>query len=525
VRGTDPLVLAAVAGLGLLTLVLVFAGNGNLGLALAPLALTLVVLLAVRAPLRHSMLVLGVLCLTLENPTEIPASGLWRSPLYTVGALLLAHMNLTIPVPALFFSGLDLALVFLTVIWVVRRTTASSLDMRGRFPAAPPLRTAALLCIASILFVWAHGLLREGADFRSSLWQVFRVIYLPCVFLLCCAAIRGPADSRKFGIALVVAALIRALLAAYLRNLYPSELVMPHATVHADSMLFSDAFLLVLVVLFERPSPRNVLVALGTLPILTWGMIANNRRLVWVELLAGLVVLYFITPFTRLKRRIVQGVVLSLPLLAIYAVAGWSSRAPVFAPVRTIRSVVDSEYDRSTLWRDWENYNLFYTVRTHPVAGTGFGHGYTEVVKLPNISDDYELYRFAPHNSILGLLAYTGLIGFAGMWLFIPLGVFFAVRSYRFSTTPRDRSTALATVGILVAYLVHCYGDMGLGTWASVFTIAPALALVAKQAVATGAWPIRPRRHASGTAAGHRLATQVGAHSGVRTDVPVRMFD
>ena len=100
-----------------------------------------------------TMLVLGVLCLTLENPTEIPAAGLWRSPLYTVGALLLAHMNLSIPVPALFFSGLDLALVFLAVIWVVRRTTASELDMSGRFPAAPPLRTAALLCIASIFFV------------------------------------------------------------------------------------------------------------------------------------------------------------------------------------------------------------------------------------------------------------------------------------------------------------------------------------------------------------------------------------
>jgi len=519
-RGTDPLVLAAVAGLGLLTLVLVIAGNGNVGLALAPLLLTLVVLLAVRTPLRDSMLVLGVLCLTLENPTEIPAAGLWRSPLYTVGALLLAHMNLTIPVPALFFSGLDLALVLFTVIWLVRRTTASDLDMRGHVPAAPPLRTAALLCIASIFFVWGHGLLRDGADFRSSLWQVFRVIYLPCVFLLYCAGIRGPADSRKFGIALVVAALIRALLAAYLRHLYPSELLMPHATVHADSMLFADAFLLLLVVFFERPSPRNLVVLLGTLPILTWGMIANSRRLVWVELIAGLIVLYFITPFTRLKKRIAQSIVLSLPLLAIYVVVGWNSRAPAFAPVRTIRSVMDSDYDRSTLWRDWENYNLFYTVRTHPLMGTGFGHGYTEVVKLPNISGVYELYRFAPHNSILGLLAYMGLIGFAGMWLFIPLGVFFAVRSYRFSTTPRDRSTALATVGILVAYLVHCYGDMGLGTWASVFTVAPALALVAKQAVATGAWPLRTGPSPSLPAAEHPLSTQVD----VRTEPPVRIL-
>src|SRR2546429_5769268 len=55
-----------------------------------------------------------------------------------------------------------------------------------------------------------------------------------------------------------VAALIRALLAAYLRHLFPSEQLMPHATVHADSMLFADAFLLVLVVFFERSEERRV---------------------------------------------------------------------------------------------------------------------------------------------------------------------------------------------------------------------------------------------------------------------------
>jgi hypothetical protein len=490
---TDPLVLVAVAGLGLLTLALSIVGNGNLGLALAPLALTLLVLLAARAPLRHSLLVLGVLCLTLENPGEIPASGLWHSPLYVLGALLLAHLNLTIPVKALFFSGLDLALVLLALTWVVRRMKASEIDVRGHVPPAPPLRTAALLCIATILVVWGYGLLREGSDFRFSLWQVFKVIYLPSVFLLFCAGIRGPSDSRAFGIALVAAALIRASLAAYLRHLFPSEQLMPHATVHADSMLFADAFLLVLVVFFERPSVRNALLAAGTLPILTWGMIANNRRLVWVELLAGLLVLYFVTPFTPLKRRIARTVAISLPVLALYVVVGWSSGSRLFAPVRTIRSVMDSASDSSTRWRDLENYNLFSTVRGHPLLGTGFGHGYSEVIKLPDISEGFELYRFAPHNSILGLLAFSGAIGFLGIWLFIPLGVFFAVRSYRFSTAPGDRTTALATVGILVAYLVHCYGDMGLGTWTSVFTVAPALALVAKQAVANGAWPLRQR--------------------------------
>jgi hypothetical protein len=258
--------------------------------------------------------------------------------------------------------------------------------------------------------------------------------------------------------------------------------------------LFAAAFLLVLVVYFEKPGRKNLLLALGTLPILTLGMIANNRRLAWVELGIGLLVLYVITPFTRLKKRISQAVVVSIPLLLVYVAAGWSSSSKVFAPVHTIRSVVDAKADASTFWRDLENYNLYVTIRAHPLIGSGLGHGYTEAIQLPSIASAYALYRFAPHNSILGLFAYAGGIGFIGLWLIIPLGMFLAMRSYRFATTARDRSIALTVVGILIAYEVHCYGDMGLGTWVSVFLVAPALALAGKLAVATGAWPSRMRQ-------------------------------
>jgi hypothetical protein len=213
-----------------------------------------------------------------------------------------------------------------------------------------------------------------------------------------------------------------------------------------------------------------------------------------VELGIGLLVLYFITPFTRLKKRITQAVVISVPVMLIYLAAGWSSSAKIFAPVHTIRSVIDPHADASTFWRDLENYNLYVTIRSNPVLGSGLGHGYIEAIHLPSIANAYALYRFAPHNSILGLFAYAGGLGFAGLWLIIPLGMFFAFRSYRFATTREQRIVALTSVGILLAYELHCYGDMGLGTWASVFLVAPALALTGKLAVATGAWPSRPPR-------------------------------
>ena len=490
----DPVVLAAVAGLGLLTLVLVIAGDGNLGMALAPLIVAILALAAFRMPLRHSLLALGFLCLILESPSEVPANGLWQSPLYPVGELVLQHLNKVIPVKALFFSGLDVALVLLAIVWVFRRMTGSPLDMRGRIPPAAPLRTTALLSIAAIFLVWGYGLLRAGADVRFSLWQVNRVIYLPCIFLLCCAAARGPSDARAFGTALVAAALVRALLAAYLRHLFPSTEEMPHATTHADSMLFADAFLLVLIALFEQRNRRNLIVALSTLPVLTVGMIANNRRLVWIELLSAFTFLCFIIPSSRFKKTLTRIVAFSLPVLALYVAIGWNRSSFPFQPIHSIQSAMDSSKDKSALWRDLENYDLYYTVKQNPVLGTGFGHGYEEVVRLPDISRSFELYRFAPHNSVLGLLAFAGYVGFSAIWLIFPLGVFFAVRSYRFSTVPRDRITALTALATLIVFVVHCYGDLGFGTATFLFTVAPALALIAKQATATGAWPLSRRR-------------------------------
>jgi hypothetical protein len=485
--------LAWILGLGLLCFTMILLSNGNLAIAVAPLALALVVLAATKAALRHSLLVLAFLCLTLENPSEAFANAKWKSPLATLGALLLAHLKVTIPSEALFFSGLDLALVLLAVIWVVRRMGRSQVDLRGHIPPAPPLRRAALISLAAIGVVWLFGMVQTGFSFSDSLWQIFRVVYLPCVFLLFCAALRGPADARALGIALVCAALLRAAIAIYLRQVFPSTEELPHATTHADSMLFADAFLLVLVLFFNQPSLRNGALAAATLPLLTCGMIANNRRLVWVELGVALLALYFITPMTKLKRKLARGLVLSTPLFLLYLAVGWNSGSGVFAPARTLRSVMDSQSDTSTLWRDLENYNLYYTFRQNPVLGAGFGHPYIEVVQLPTIADYYTIYRYAPHNSILGLLTYAGVIGFAAIWLIQPLGIFFAVRSLDASRAPRDRTIALVTIGVLVVYMLHCYGDMGLGTWTSVFTVGAALALTAKLAVAVGAWPLRPR--------------------------------
>jgi hypothetical protein len=487
-----PGVLLLFLALGAFTVFCVVAGDGDLIIALTPAMLFAAGYAAWKVPLRWSLLATTFLAVTLENPSDAPACGQWKSAFYDVGAVLLVHLNVTFPYKALLFSGLDVILVYLFVIAAVRAVKRSSIDgppIKGR---VGPIGWFALLSLAGIAWVWVYGVARGGADVASSFWQVQRVVYLPLLVFLSQLAFRDVSDAAALGVVLLCAACIKAALAVYIRETVPppaGETTLQYATTHADSMLFAVAFCLVLTLLIHGVGRRRRFIALTVLPLLIAGMVANGRRLAWVELAAGLAVLAGVTRWSNAKRRFVRGAIASAPLFLAYLAAGWNSGTGVFRPVHTIRSVVDSKADPSTMWRDLENYNLFYTLRHNAIFGTGYGHGYDEVVYLPDISNSYSLYRFLPHNSILGLWAYAGLVGFTLLWTVFAIGIFLAARAYRHSHTPLDRTVAMMALETIVVYLVYCYGDLGLGTWTGVFTTAPALAVASRLAVATGAWP------------------------------------
>jgi hypothetical protein len=404
---------------------------------------------------------------------------------------MLAHLNLSFTNKALVFSGMDIALALLFVVSMVRRVTGSKVDGRTMRPARP-MGVSAWVCIGGAFWIWTYGFLRGDFDVASSLWQVQRVVYLPVVYFLFQSAFRGCRDAKTLAKVILAAACVKAALAIYIRRTVappPGLAMLEYATTHADSMLFSVATCLVVAPLFEQYSRRRVLIALAVVPLVFAGIVANTRRLAWVEVGIGLMALFFASGWTRLKRRVTRTVVLLSPVIFVYTAAGWDSQGGLFRPVQILQSVVDSKADPSTEWRDWENYDLFYTLRQTPILGTGYGHGFIEHVKLPDVSRVYALERFIPHNSILGLWAYGGLIGFGALWMMLVVGGYLGARAHRFATTPDERTASVVVPAVLAIYLAHCYGDMGLGTWTSIFIVAPTLAIAAKLAVSTGGWP------------------------------------
>jgi O-antigen ligase len=489
-------VIGALALAGALALLCTIAEDAGLALIVVPVTYLLIVFAMSRVPLRLSMLGLMAAALILPDQSDAP-SDKFVPPFHGIGSVLFTHLNAvdrSLGLGWASFSGMDLLLVAALLIALSRRLSRSKIDRTDQVATPRPLVRLAHLALLSTAWVWALGMVR-GVDFGMSLWQLNRVMYLPIIFLLFHIGLRGPKDLGAALKVVLFAGVYKSLLALYV----VATIVLPPdpqtgstrpawALSHQDSILFAVSFVSVLAVLMERAVPRRQLKFYAALlPVLAAGTWANNRRMAWVQIALVFLTVYFISN-NPIKRKLNRALYVIAPIIALYLLAGWSSNGRIFKPVRMLRSVVDPQSDSSTNWRELENFDIIMTFRMNPVFGSGYGHGYEEVIQLPAV--DYSLERYAPHNSLLGLWAYCGLVGYATLTLLWVVGVYFALRTYYGSKDPRLRAAALVSFGTVLIYLVQCWGDLGLGTWNGIFTVAPALAFGGKLATAAGEWVV-----------------------------------
>ena len=485
-------VLVAVA-----TLAAIWLGDGDAALALTPALLTLLVAAISAFPLRIPLFVLLALAWLVESPIENFANHLAVPPWAMIGEVLWGKLNRAVPsMQWLVFSGFDVLLVVFAAVIVYRHRARSRLDRTGWVDTPRPLGWMALLTLAALAWIALFGL-ATGGSFRFTLWQVIKFLYLPIVFLLMREGLRDASDGLVAGKILLAVGAVRAVTAIVLRQMFPSTWAMPHATTHPDSVLFATCIGIAIAVCLEWPTRRNLKASVLLVPLLLWAMFANNRRLVWAEVFVIALFFVWVTRWTATKRFVVKVAALSLLPLAVYAAAGWNSQAAAFFPVRTLRSMLDAQTDNSTRWREQENFNLVHTFTLSPLVGSGFGHPFVERVEMDDISTLYDVEPYVPHNAVLGIWAFGGVLGFSLLWLAFPTGLFFTVLAYRRARTGAERVLALGAAGAQIAYLLQGYGDLGFGSWGSVFTVACAYAVVGKLCVENGAW--RDRRPAEVT--------------------------
>lgn len=491
-------------------LMMVFIGelaqDAYVGVFLTILAYITMAYAMFRVPLRISILLLIFLALTLQDPTDSTAAPDFQPPLAGTGAILFAHLNAVNRkvVPSwVSFSLMDLFLVTLLAIAFLRRAGASKMDSAQRIATPRPLIKLAYISLIGTAFAWMSGLAR-GGDMGKSLWQLNRVMYLPVIFILCHLGLRGPKDLGALLRVLLVSSIYKSLLAAYIVftiKVPPNPLTGSTRPVlaisHQDSILFAMGFVTALGLILERVGGRRwaIRLALGMIPLLAVGTWANNRRIAWVQVAAvGITVFLLTSDKNPVKRKIMRSMYVVIPTIIAYVGLGWNRGSKLFKPVQMMRSVVDAKSDGSSFWRELENFNLIQTLRSNLPFGSGYGHAYLEIIKMPQVP--YDLEFWCPHNSLLGIWAYTGIIGYTTLTLLWVVAVYYAVRAYHAAKEPALRAGALVCFGSVLVYLIQCWGDLGIGTWVGVFIVGPAFAISGKLAVATGQWSTKTREEA-----------------------------
>lgn len=452
----------------LLAVGLALATGAALGLTRGNPVMTLLPPLAVvggwlvwTRPLKWPLLAVFLLAVILDDPTDRPYVGLWRSPLWALGRLF--HTNVAL------FTGFELALIALFGVMLYRRLFWPAERRRAVDPSSDvpprPLQLALVLSFLTVGWLVVMGVGRGGV-FREALWQFRYLLFMPVAGLLAMYALEVPKDLGKVLGLLVFGSVWKALHGAFFMYAiaFPQGEYPPHTTGHNDTMIFVIAVVAACVLFFEKPNRRHFWLLVLWLPLVFVALKLNDRRIAYVDIVMSLGLIYLLSPMHEMKRKLTRFGVALMPVLLLYGAAGWNSRGgSLFAPVQKVRSIIapaeDTEEESSNVERDIENFNLMKSWERNMLFGQGFGHAFTEFIP----SNDFRQSNFGHvgHNSILWVLWIGGIVGFTGVTLWLAVAVFFLGRTLQRASAWKERAGLFIALAILVTYLMQAFGDMG----------------------------------------------------------------
>ncbi len=297
------------------------------------------------APLQVPLLVVMFVGLAVDRPGD--AEGRWASPFVTIGGLLFQNVNKVVSIEALKFSGVVCpAGVPADRPRAIACSAGRVHDSKDSRELAAPVIWGMLIAGLTIGFHVLVGWLR-GGDIQMAKIQVQGYLQLLAAAYLFGVSLRGPRDYRLAGKVIVAAACIKAAMAVWIRFILPPAFPnsfgvmteMEYATSHGDSLLFACAIIVLVGPLLYRPQARQLRWVLLTLPLIVAGLFANDRRIAWVQIVLGLVlVLGMNLRHVRTRKLVRIGVLLS-PVLLAYVLAGWWLPSRVFGPVHFVRDL------------------------------------------------------------------------------------------------------------------------------------------------------------------------------------------
>ncbi len=406
-------------------------------------------------PAKPAILITFFLAMAIDNPNGIPGAGNYRPPLIFIGEAIYKNLE---PLPLCLLDLLAGACLLRGLFHF--RTESKARIQRERVFAR--VMSIALVSL-TIGLIWG---LSRGGDLKQAVYQTRTMFYMPC-FGIAISVLGDLEFLRRLKTVLLMAAAAKGL-----TSIYPYFWVeakdplrpMEYVTIHADSMLYSMAFAVILASWIANVNKRlrrgHAVVMFLTL----MGLYMNQRRIAFVSMAFAMILMYLDAPTWR-RAQVNKLISRWMPVFILYmalAVSGVSNNV-VFRPGLSLRGIViQQEEDTSSQTRDIENYNLWATYRPNPILGTGFGHKYDELVVAAFIGDVFPQYRNLPHNSFLGLFAFGGMVVAVSFYSIFPATMYLALRAAKRRVSPEKWSYAIFGCSGIVAMLVQAFGDVGL---------------------------------------------------------------
>jgi hypothetical protein len=351
----------------------------------------------------------------------------------------------------------------------------------------PEMDRAIIVSLACVACTFAWGLANGGSAYFAyyQLWHYLAALLLAYMMM---SALRSEDDLVLLGKVVILAALIRSTLCLYYYWSHLRGLVVgfpQYVTTHDDSMLFVTAIEISVIWAILKREKKAWAVAVVISLYILYAMALNRRRIAWLELAFSIPVMYVLMGPGPLRTRINKWLMVLAPLGLAYFIAGTLSTSQLFAPVHAF-ATAGSTADASSLTREEEIRNLLRTLVDYgnPILGTGWGLPYHKLESFySNYSALWILALYTPHNSIVGVAAFSGLVGIFGMWGVVPVSGFLAARGYRNSSSKVVQATAMTAIGAICSYSAHCYGDIGFESFAGTVILGAALAAAGRAAV------------------------------------------
>jgi hypothetical protein len=426
--------------------------DGNIIAPISLLAVIALMGLMIQYPTIILPITLAGTCLFEQNLLGFKDSVTDRVPLFwdinTVIQIYGHHDTHVVP-----FSLFEILFVMAVASWLIRGVYERSLTMTWGKLALPII--GYILCVC---YGVAYGV-STGGDYHIALFEARPQFYLLAAYLM--ALNSGQKAPQQWKAMLWISAICIGIKAILLTGRFFITLgghTVPEQGVgsHEESFFF-DAFLVMLGVLWMagiEPKLQRLMACL--LPFVLIANLANERRVataalvIAVPILLGLAYVAFAN-----RRKLVVGIFIAVAAISVvYFPIFWNRDGVLAQPARALKSQFSPDWrdQSSDIYREAEDANLMYTMRTSPVIGYGYGKRLILFVQMVDLSNIDPLIMYRTHDQILWVWMRIGTIGFFFFWIMMAAILMRAASTVRMPSQGavidprRDRLTVAAAV-------------------------------------------------------------------------------